>query len=55
MFEKAVALFEPLAKNHVFHNGNKRTAFAYMTNLLFINDHVCVMNERRAADLTWIL
>jgi death on curing protein len=52
IFEKAIALFESLAKNHVFHNGNKRTAFACMTYFLFINGHVCVMNERRAADLT---
>jgi death on curing protein len=52
IFEKAVALFESLAKNHVFHNGNKRAAFACMTNFLFINGHVYVMNESRAADLT---
>lgn len=52
IFEKAVALFESLAKNHVFHNANKRTAFACMTYFLFINGHVCVMNESRAANLT---
>lgn len=52
IFEKAVALFESLAKNHVFHNANKRTAFACMTYFLFINGHVCVMSESRAADLT---
>ncbi|MDX5475041.1 MAG: type II toxin-antitoxin system death-on-curing family toxin [Bacillaceae bacterium] len=52
IFEKAVALFESLAKNHVFHNANKRTAFACMTYFLFINGHICVMNEKKAADLT---
>ena len=52
IFEKAVALFESIAKNHVFHNANKRTAFACMTYFLFVNGHVCVMNEGRAADLT---
>ncbi|WP_273130486.1 type II toxin-antitoxin system death-on-curing family toxin [Bacillus weihaiensis] len=52
IFEKAVALFESIAKNHVFHNANKRTAFACMTYFLFINGHVCVMNEKHAADLT---
>ncbi|MFT8319910.1 MAG: type II toxin-antitoxin system death-on-curing family toxin [Bacillus sp. (in: firmicutes)] len=52
IFEKAVALFESLAKNHVFHNANKRTAFACMAYFLFINGHVCVMNEKDAADLT---
>lgn len=52
IFEKAVALFESIAKNHVFYNANKRTAFACMTYFLFINGHVCVMNESKAADLT---
>ena len=28
LFEKAGALFESLARNHCFFNGNKRTAFA---------------------------
>jgi death-on-curing protein len=37
IFEKAVALFESIAKNHTFHNANKRTAFACMTYFLFIN------------------
>ena len=52
IFEKAVALFESIAKNHCFQNGNKRTAFACMTYFLFINGHVCVMNEYKASDLT---
>lgn len=52
IFEKAVALFESLAKNHPFYNANKRTAFACMTYFLFINGHVCVMNEEKAATLT---
>lgn len=52
IFEKATALFESLAKNHVFFNANKRTAFACMTYFLFINGHMCVMNEKEAADLT---
>jgi death on curing protein len=52
IFEKAVALFESIAKNHVFHNANKRTAFACMPYFLFINGHICVMNESKAADLT---
>lgn len=52
IFEKAIALFESLAKNRVFHNVNIRTAFACMAYLLFINGHICVMNEEKAADLT---
>jgi len=52
IFEKALALFESLAKNHVFHNANKRTAFATMTYFLFINGHICVLNEKKASDFT---
>jgi len=51
VFEKAVALFESLAKNHPFHNGNKRTAFCAMTYFLYINDYVCYMNNEDGADL----
>ena len=52
IFEKAVALFESLAKNHPFHNGNKRTAFCAMTYFLYLNDYVCYMNNEDGADLT---
>jgi death-on-curing protein len=52
IFEKAIALYESLAKNHCFFNANKRTAFASMAYFLFINGHICVMNEIDASDLT---
>lgn len=52
VFDKATALFESISKNHAFYNANKRTGFACMTYFLFINGHVCVMNEKKAADLT---
>ena len=52
IFEKAVALFESLAKNHVFFNANKRTAFMSMTYFLFINGHNCMMSDKEAADMT---
>ncbi|OXS78104.1 type II toxin-antitoxin system death-on-curing family toxin [Domibacillus enclensis] len=52
IFEKSTALFESLAKNHVFYNANKRTAFACMTYFLFINGRICVMNEQQASDMT---
>lgn len=51
IFLKATALFESIAKNHVFHNGNKRTAFACMTYYLFINDYLLVMKENVASDM----
>lgn len=52
IFTKATALFESLAKNHVFFNGNKRSAFACMTYFLFINGYICLVNEKEGADLT---
>lgn len=51
-FEKATALFESLAKNHVFFNANKRTAFACTVYFLFINGHLCTLPEPKGADLT---
>lgn len=52
VFDKATALFESLAKNHVFFNANKRTAFACTIYFLFINGSVCLIDENEAADLT---
>lgn len=52
IFTKATALFESLAKNHVFYNGNKRSAFACMTYFLFINGYICLVSEKEGADLT---
>jgi death on curing protein len=51
IFLKATALYESIAKNHVFHNGNKRTAFACMAYFLFINDYLLVMNEQVASNM----
>jgi len=39
IFEKAAALFESLAKNHAFVDGNKRTAFVSAITFLEINGH----------------
>lgn len=52
VFEKATALFESLAKNHVFHNGNKRSALASVMYFLFINGQVCIISESEAVELT---
>lgn len=52
IFSKATALFESIAKNHVFHNGNKRTAFASFIYFLYINGYVCVMSDEVGVELT---
>lgn len=46
VFNKAAALFESLAMNHVFVDGNKRTAIAASARFLFLNGHkLKVSNE----------
>lgn len=39
LFDKAAALFESLARNHCFYNGNKRTAFAMVDVFLKKNGY----------------
>ncbi|MBB6446889.1 type II toxin-antitoxin system death-on-curing family toxin [Bacillus benzoevorans] len=39
IYEKAAALFESIAKNHAFHNANKRTALASLIIFLKINHY----------------
>jgi len=55
VFEKAVALYESLAKNHVFYNANKRTVFACMAYYLFERGYVCVLSEKKQLILLLIL
>ncbi len=43
IFEKAAALFESIAKNHAFHNANKRTALASLIVFLKINHYKWTM------------
>ncbi|MFD2706971.1 type II toxin-antitoxin system death-on-curing family toxin [Salibacterium lacus] len=45
LFEKASALFESLARNHCFHNGNKRTAFAAVDIFLKKNGYNIKKND----------
>ncbi|PAV29673.1 type II toxin-antitoxin system death-on-curing family toxin [Virgibacillus profundi] len=46
VFRKAGALFEFVAQNHAFHNGNKRTAFLYLTQFLFYNGYDFEMSSQ---------
>ncbi|SDN05044.1 type II toxin-antitoxin system death-on-curing family toxin [Bacillus sp. OK048] len=50
IYEKAAALFESLAKNHAFHNANKRTAFAGLYMFLRQNQHKIVVDPQEAED-----
>ena len=43
IFEKACALTESLAKNHPFHNANKRTALASLIIFLKLNSYEWTM------------
>lgn len=50
MYEKAAALFESLAKNHAFHNANKRTALASLIVFLKINHYNWTMGIEEEQD-----
>lgn len=53
VFEKAGALFESIAQNHAFHNGNKRTAFLSLTQFLYYNGYRFEMaSQKEQADFT---
>lgn len=49
---KAAALFESIAKNHAFHNANKRTAFASMKQFLWVNGYQLTVSEKDAENFT---
>ena len=50
IFEKAAALFEFLAKNHCFHNANKRTAFVALVQFLKYNGYYFTMPQDDAIE-----
>jgi death-on-curing protein len=52
IFDKAIALFESIAKNHVFQNANKRTALVSLIQFLEYNEYEFVMPEKDAEDFT---
>ena len=52
LFEKAAALFESVALNHVFINGNKRTAFQSLAIFLSYNGYRFIMETDKKVDLT---
>lgn len=52
IYEKAAALFESIAKNHAFHNANKRTALASLIVFLKINYYQWKMGIEEEQDFT---
>ncbi|MBL4954964.1 type II toxin-antitoxin system death-on-curing family toxin [Neobacillus sp. OS1-32] len=52
IYEKAAALFESIAKNHAFHNANKRTALASLIIFLKINHYRWTMGIQEEQDFT---
>lgn len=52
IYEKAAALFESLAKNHAFHNANKRTALASLILFLKINHYRWTMGVEEEENFT---
>ncbi|UFT98519.1 type II toxin-antitoxin system death-on-curing family toxin [Radiobacillus kanasensis] len=50
--EKATALFESIAKNHAFHNANKRTALASLIVFLKVNHYRWTMGIEEEQDFT---
>ncbi|RFU66809.1 type II toxin-antitoxin system death-on-curing family toxin [Bacillus sp. V59.32b] len=52
IIEKAAALYESVAKNHAFHNANKRTAFAGLYMFLGLNGFHLKVHPKQAEDFT---
>ena len=52
LFEKAAALFESLAQNHAFFNGNKRTALLALAFFLQYNHYQFKMSTQEKIELT---
>ncbi|MGP7818051.1 type II toxin-antitoxin system death-on-curing family toxin [Niallia sp. 01092] len=52
IYEKAAALFESIAKNHAFHNANKRTSLAALIVFLKINHYRWTMGIDEEQDFT---
>ncbi|MCL6588032.1 MAG: type II toxin-antitoxin system death-on-curing family toxin [Anoxybacillus sp.] len=50
VFAKAAALLESLAKNHCFHNANKRTAFVAFVQFLKYNGYRFAMPQHEAIE-----
>lgn len=52
IYEKAAALFESIAQNHVFYNANKRTAFVSLVVFLRYNGYKLMITTEEAVAFT---
>ena len=52
IYKKAAVLFESIAKNHAFHNANKRTALASLIVFFKINHYRWTMGIEEEQDFT---
>lgn len=52
LYEKAAALFESIAQNHVFYNANKRTAFVSLVVFLRYNGYKLMLTTEEAVAFT---
>lgn len=50
--DKAVVIYQKLVKKHIFHNGNKRTAFHVLAYFLRVNGYKLTMPTNKAVELT---
>lgn len=51
IWDKVGALIQSIAQEHVFRNGNKRTAFAVAQIFLLANGYILDMDEKEAEDM----
>lgn len=51
-FEKACCYYHSIARNHLFHNGNKRTAFVVMASWLDLYGYVVTMLPQEVIEYT---
>lgn len=51
-FEKACCYYHTIARTHIFHNGNKRTALSVFLVLLEMNNMVLDVNDMFLEDYT---
>ncbi|MED3648609.1 type II toxin-antitoxin system death-on-curing family toxin [Halalkalibacterium halodurans] len=52
LIEKACCYYHSIARGHIFHNGNKRTALTVFETFLNVNGYELTLSEQEAEDYT---
>ncbi|MBW8351002.1 type II toxin-antitoxin system death-on-curing family toxin [Bacillus sp. IITD106] len=52
IIEKACCYYHSITRNHIFHNGNKRTGLSVFITFLLINGYEFTMPEQELEDYT---